>query len=100
MLADESAPQHAKALAESLGYAQGYAEELRRMLDGKASVDHDRACQLVQAIRSTILAASDDLDELDDVQQEIDAASALHAATDGELFSALGPPGECPPPAA
>ncbi|MET7976713.1 hypothetical protein ABZW44_27445 [Streptomyces mirabilis] len=92
MLADDSAPSHAESLAQSLGYARDYAEELRRMLaEGKP--DFDRGAQLVQAIRNMLLAASDSLDELDDVQQEMDAVEEMQGLTDEELFSAI----TCPP---
>ncbi|MFC9285344.1 hypothetical protein [Streptomyces sp. NPDC057052] len=91
MLADDCAPTHAEDLTESLGYAHGYANEIRRML-AAGTVNSDRAAQLVQATRDVILAALDSLYELDDVQQEIDARESIQTLSDEELFSALTAP--------
>ncbi|MCT9109208.1 hypothetical protein N4G69_26970 [Streptomyces mirabilis] len=92
MLADDSAPSHAESLTQCLGYARDYAEEIRRMLaEGKP--DSDRGAQLVQAIHDVLLAALDDLYELDDVQQEMDAVEEMQGLTDEQLFSAI----TCPP---
>ncbi|MFJ1731125.1 hypothetical protein [Streptomyces sp. NPDC088254] len=92
MLADDCAPSHAESLTQSFGYAHGYADEIRRMLaEGKP--DSERAAQLVQAIHDVILAALDDLYELDDVQQEMDVIEEMQGLTDEELFSAI----TCPP---
>jgi hypothetical protein len=91
MLADESAPSHAESLTQSLGYAHGYADEIRSMLvEGNA--DSERAAQLVQAIHDVILAALDDLYELDDVQQLADAVEEMQGMPDGELFRAITAP--------
>ncbi|MGW0814959.1 hypothetical protein ACWD00_17155 [Streptomyces viridiviolaceus] len=88
MLADECAPSHAEALAQSLRYALTHAEELSRMLaDGNA--DPEKAAHLVQAIRNMLCSAEDELDPLDDVQQNIDAMVAIQGLSDVELFSAI-----------
>ncbi|MFJ1972393.1 hypothetical protein ACIO93_27340 [Streptomyces sp. NPDC087903] len=92
MLADECAPSHAESLTQSLGYAHGYADEIRHMLD-EGNLDSERAAQLVQAIHNMILVALDDLYELDDIQQEMDAVEEMQGLTDEELFSAI----TCPP---
>ncbi|WP_327240438.1 hypothetical protein OG243_33275 [Streptomyces sp. NBC_01318] len=88
MLADECAPSHAESLTQSLGYARRYAIEIQRML-AEGNVNPEWAARLVQAIRNMILAALDDLDVLDDVQQEIDAVREMQSLTDEELFRAL-----------
>ncbi|MEV7234267.1 hypothetical protein AB0N06_09820 [Streptomyces sp. NPDC051020] len=94
MLSDDCAPSRAESLAQSLSYAHGYAEELRLMLaEGKP--DADKAARLVQAIRNMMLATLDDLYELDDVQQEIDAVGAIRGLSDAQLFSAIT---DTPPP--
>ncbi|MFJ7334041.1 hypothetical protein ACIQUU_12420 [Streptomyces sp. NPDC101116] len=88
MLADDCAPSHAEALAQSLRYAHGYADELRLMLaDGTA--DPEKAARLVHAIRNMLCSAEDELDPLDDVQQNLDAVAAIHGLSDAELFSAI-----------
>ncbi|MEV4338772.1 hypothetical protein [Streptomyces sp. NPDC049590] len=91
MLADDCAPAHAAALTESLGYAHGHADEIRRMFVA-GNVDSDRAAQLVQATHNAILAALDSLYELDDVQQQIDMREAMRGLSDEELFTALTAP--------
>jgi hypothetical protein len=88
MLADDCAPSHAEALAQSLRYALGYADELSTMLT-VGDTGPERAARLVQAIRNMLCAAEDELDPLDDVQQEIDAVAAIHGLSDTELFSAI-----------
>ncbi|MEU8878581.1 hypothetical protein [Streptomyces hydrogenans] len=88
MLADDCAPSHAEALAQSLRYALAHADELSAVLsDGNA--DPEKAACLVQAIRNMLCAAEDELDPLDDVQQEIDTVAAIRGLSDGELFSAI-----------
>ncbi|WP_030677839.1 hypothetical protein [Streptomyces rimosus] len=88
MLADDCAPSHAESLTQSLRYAHGYADELRLMLaDGNA--DPEKATRLVHAIRNMLCSAEDELDPLDDVQQNLDAAAAIHGLSDAELFSAI-----------
>ncbi|MEU1709868.1 hypothetical protein ABZ478_31620 [Streptomyces sp. NPDC005706] len=91
MLADNDAPQHAEALTQALGYAQGYAEELRRMVDS-GNADQHRAARLVQATHDVILAALDSLYELDDVQQAIDARERMRELSSEELYRALSKP--------
>ncbi|MGW3739839.1 hypothetical protein ACWD62_04320 [Streptomyces sp. NPDC005146] len=91
MLADDSAPERAASLVEAFGYARQYAEELNALRDAE-SINHDRASQLVQAMVNVSLAALDDLYELDDVQQEIDARDAMRGLSDEELFEALSSP--------
>ncbi|MFJ8720953.1 hypothetical protein [Streptomyces sp. NPDC093269] len=88
MLADDCAPSHAVSLAESLSYAHSYADSLTRML-AEEKPDPDRAAQLIQAIGNMILVALDDLYELDDVQQTIDAEAAMQGISDAQLFSAI-----------
>jgi len=88
MLADDCAASHTASLTESLRYANGYAEELHRML-GEGTRDPERAATLVMALRNMLAAAEDALDPLDDVQQQIDAVAAIHGLSDVELFSAI-----------
>ncbi|MFD5191338.1 hypothetical protein ACFWMU_24890 [Streptomyces sp. NPDC058357] len=97
MLADESAPRRAASLAEAFGYARQYADELNAILSAQR-INHGRASQLVQAIHNVVLAALDDLYELDDVQQEMDARDAIQALSDEELFKALVTPHDPPTP--
>jgi hypothetical protein len=61
------------------------------MLAG-GDVDSDRTATLVQAIHDVLLAALDDLYELDDVQQEMDAIEEMQGLTDEELFSLITAP--------
>ncbi|MEU2669941.1 hypothetical protein ABZ622_13915 [Streptomyces sp. NPDC007164] len=95
MLADPDAPQRATSLADAFGYARQYAEELRAIL-AAGQIDHERTHRLVQAMHNTVLAALDDIHELDDVQQEIDATDAIQALSDEELFKALVTPHKPP----
>ncbi|MFZ4300995.1 hypothetical protein ACOZE3_24155 [Streptomyces cinereoruber] len=88
MLADDCAPSHAEALAESLRYAIAYADELSAILsDGNA--DPERAARLVQAIRNMLCSAEDELEPLDDVQQGIDAVATIRGLSDAELYRAI-----------
>ncbi|MFE3382539.1 hypothetical protein [Streptomyces anulatus] len=88
MLADDSAPERAASLVDSLSYAHGYAESLSSMLaEGKS--DPEKAAHLVQAIRNMLCAAEDALDTLDDTQAHIDAVAAMQSLSDADLFGAI-----------
>ncbi|MFD4262079.1 hypothetical protein ACFWR9_31750 [Streptomyces sp. NPDC058534] len=91
MISDEYAPAHAVSLVQSLGYASGYAEELRAML-AEGNPHPERAARLVQALRNMLCDAEDHLDALDDTQAAIDAATAMQRLSDADLFRALAEP--------
>ncbi|MDX2804856.1 hypothetical protein [Streptomyces scabiei] len=88
MLADDSAPERAASLVDSLSYAHGYAESLRGIL-AEGKTDPEKAAHLVQAVRNMLCAAEDALDTLDDTQAHIDAMAAMQSLSDAALFSAI-----------
>ncbi|MEW2454381.1 hypothetical protein [Streptomyces albus] len=88
MLADDSAPERAASLVDSLCHAHGYAESLSITL-AAGNPDPEKAACLVQAIRNMLCAAEDSLDALDDTQAHIDAVAAMQSLSDADLFSAI-----------